>query len=211
MEKNVEELKIILDMASNGGKMQAQNEMLQEKLASQDEYIKSLEEEKRKLQEEVVRKTKECEEKDQRIAELEAKAMYEIPSENADEICQSSVVLVNNFYYVLSWPKTVEYVGSLDSNGRVVACHFIHHTLPDNMPVQFIKKVDDLTKLEGSQEKRLADAIEKVADRPTTENHYDNYVNIPSVGTYNNNVEEQNNQFPMPQIGRPEPNLLSHE
>ena len=211
MEKNVEELKMILDMAQNGGKMQAQNEMLQEKIASRDEYIKRLEEENRTLKDDLAQKTKECEEKDQRIAELEAKAMYEIPSDNADETCQSSVVLVNNFYYVLSWSKTVEYVGSLDSNGRVVACHFIHHTLPDNMPVQFIKKVDDLTKLEGSQEKRLAVAIEKVADRPTTENHYDNYVNIPSVGTYNHHVEEQNNQFPMPPLGSPEQNLLSHE
>ena len=211
MEKNIEEFKMILDMATNGGKMQAQNEMLQEKIASQDEYIKRLEKEIKKLQNDLGKKTKECEEKNQRIEELEAKAMYEMPSENAEADNQGPAITVNNFYYVLSWPKTVEYVGLLDSNGRVGVCHFIHHTLPEGIPIQFIQKVDDLTKLEAPQEKRLADAIEKVAERPTEENYYGEVVNIPSVGTYNSNVTEQNNQFPVSQIAGPEQNLLSNE
>ena len=33
MAKDIEELKMILDMAANGGKMQAQNEMLLDKIA----------------------------------------------------------------------------------------------------------------------------------------------------------------------------------
>jgi len=82
------------------------------------------------------------------------------------------VVMVNNFYYVLSWPKTVEYVGSLDSNGRISAGHFIHHTMPDGINMNFVKRVDELTKLDAPQDKRLADAIERVADRPTTQNIY---------------------------------------
>jgi len=170
MGKDIEELKIILDMAANGGKMQAQNEMLLERIAQLENENKRLRNENKKVRNDLAEKTRECDERDQRIEELEAKLMCEIPSDNPDAGCQSSVVMVNNFYYVLSWPKTVAYVDTLDSDGRKSACHFIHHTLPDGIPVQFIKKVDDLTRLEVRQEKRLADAIEKVAERPTTQN-----------------------------------------
>ena len=170
MEKNVEELKIILDIAANGGKMQARNEMLLERIARMEEDYKRLEDEYIKALNDLAKKTKECEEKDLRIAELEAKAMYEIPADNREPNCQNSFVMVSNFYYVLSWPKTVEYVSTLDSNGRLCASHFIHHTLPDGIPMQFIKKVDDLTMLEARQDQRLADAMEKVAERPTTQN-----------------------------------------
>lgn len=170
MEKNVEELRMILDIAANGGKMQAQNEMLLEKIARMEEDFKRLEKDNKKLQNDLAKKTKECEEKDQRIAELEAKAMYEMPADNLEANSQGNVVMVNNYYYVLSWPKTVAYVDTLDSNGRLYASHFIHHTLPEGIPIQFIKKVDDLTKLEARQEQRLADAMEKVAERPTTQN-----------------------------------------
>lgn len=171
MEKNnIEEFKMILDLAANGGKMQAQNEMLLEKIAHLEEDLKRMEKENRKLQNDLAKKTRESDEKDQRIAELEAKAMYEMPSDNPDAGSQGPVVMVNNYYYVLSWPKTVAYVETLDSNGRLHASHFIHHTLPDGIPMQFIKKVDDLTKLEARQEKRLADAMEKVVERPTTQN-----------------------------------------
>lgn len=170
MEKNVEELRMILDIAANGGKMQAQNEMLLEKIARMEEDFKRLEKDNKKLQNDLAKKIKECEEKDQRIAELEAKAMYEMPADNLETNSQGNVVMVNNYYYVLSWPKTVAYVDTLDSNGRLYASHFIHHTLPEGIPIQFIKKVDDLTKLEARQEQRLADAMEKVAERPTTQN-----------------------------------------
>ena len=165
MAKNAEELKMILDMAANGGKMQAQNEMLMDRLAQKENEIKSL---KYNLAE----KTKECEEKDRRIEELEARLMCEMPSENAETCAQGPVLMVNNFYYVLSWPKTVEYVGKLDSNGRKSAGHFIHQTLPDGINMSFVKRVDELTKLVGPQDQRLADAMEKVAERPTTQNIY---------------------------------------
>ena len=108
--------------------------------------------------------------------------------------------MVNNFYYVLSWPKTVEYVGTLDSDGRLHASHFIHHTLPDGIPLQFIKKVDDLTMLEARQEQRLADAMEKVAERPTTQN-----IVYPQDGsTANVGCEMQSPEFKMfPLSGAP--------
>ena len=37
MAKDAEELKIILDMAANGGKMQAQNEMLLKRIKASEE------------------------------------------------------------------------------------------------------------------------------------------------------------------------------
>jgi hypothetical protein len=172
MAKDVEELKMILDMAANGGKMQAQNEMLLEKMAQLENDLKRQKNENKKLKNDLAEKTKECEDKDRRIEELEAKLTYEIPSENSETSAQGAVVMVNNFYYVLSWPKTVEYVGSLDSNGRISAGHFIHHTMPDGINMNFVKRVDELTKLDAPQDKRLADAIERVADRPTTQNIY---------------------------------------
>ena len=191
MTKSIEELKMILDIATNGGKMEAQNEMLLEKIARmekemkrQENELKRQENENKKLRNDLAEKTKECE-------ELEAKIMCDMKMDEQDSNNQGSIVFVNNYYYVLSWPKTVEYVGTLDSNGRVSASHFIHHTLPDGISVQFIKKVDELTKLEARQEKRLADAIEKVAERPTTENHI-----YPQDGsTTNGSCDMQNPEF----------------
>ena len=170
MAKDIEEFKMILDLATNGGKMQAQNEMLLEKIALLEKEIGRLKNdnmllknENEELRNDLAEKTKECE-------ELQAKAMCDMTMDNQDSSCQGSIVMVNNYYYILSWPKTVSYVNTLDSNGRMSAGHFIHHTLPDGIPIQFIKKVDELTKLEPRQEKRLADAMKKVAERPTTQN-----------------------------------------
>lgn len=179
MTKSVEELKMILDIATNGGKMEAQNEMLLEKVARMEKDMKRLENENKKLKNDLTEKTKECE-------ELEAKIMCDMKMDEQDSNNQGSIVFVNNYYYVLSWPKTVEYVGTLDSNGRVSASHFIHHTLPDGIPVQFIKKVDELTKLEARQEKRLADAMEKVAERPT----YGEFYNMEYVNNKETNIDK---------------------
>ena len=172
MAKDIEELKMILDMAANGGKMQAQNEMLLDKIAQLENEIKRQKNEIKKLRNDLAEKAKECEEKDHRIEELEAKLMCEIPSGDSDTCAKGPVVMVNNFYYVLSWPKTVDYVTKLDSNGRMSAGHFIHHTLPDGINMNFVKRVDELTMLETPQDQRLADAMEKVAGRPTTQNIY---------------------------------------
>lgn len=188
MAKDAEELKLILDMAANGGKMQAKNEMLLEKIAMLEKQNERLKAENKTLREELSAKTTECE-------ELQAKMTFnEKLNEELDEQesgSQGQFVMVNNFYYVLSWPKTVEYVGKLDSNGRMSAGHFIHHTLPDGVPRRFIKKVDELTTLESHQEKRLADAMEKVAERPTTMNNI-----YPQDGsTANVGCEMQNPEF----------------
>lgn len=172
MAKDAEELKIILEMAENGGIMKAENKMLLQQIAelkAENTQLKSennqLKEDKADLKEKLSAKTKECE-------ELQGKLMYDTVYEQQDINRQGSMVTVNNFYYVLSWPKTVAYVGALDSDGRKSAGHFIHQTMPDDAPRGFIRQVDELTKLECRQDKRLADAIEEVAKKPTTQNIY---------------------------------------
>ena len=172
MAKDAEELKIMFDMAAKGGKMHAKNEMLLKRIAQRENDLKRQKNENKKLKNDLADKTKESEEKDHRIEELEARLMCEMPSGNTETCAQGPVLMVNNFYYVLSWPKTVEYVGKLDSQGRMSAGHFIHQTLPDGINMSFVKRVDELTKLEAPQDQRLADAMEKVAGRPTTQNIY---------------------------------------
>ncbi len=107
MAKDAEELKIILEMAENGGIMKAENKMLLQQireLKAENKQLKSennqLKEEKADLKEKLSAKTKECE-------ELQGKLMYDTVYEQQDTNRQGSVVTVNNVYYVLSWPKTV--------------------------------------------------------------------------------------------------------
>lgn len=171
MAKDAEELKIILDMAANGGKMQAMNEMLLEKIAALEAENKELKAENQMLHHENADLNERLSMKTNECKELEEKMMYTTAYEQQDASQQGPVV-INSFYYVLSWPKTVAYVGALDSDGRKSAGHFIHQTLPDDVPRGFIRRVDELTKLECRQDKRLADALEEVAKKPTTQNIY---------------------------------------
>lgn len=171
MAKDAEELKIILDMAANGGKMQAMNEMLLEKIAALEAENKELKAENQMLHHENADLNERLSMKTNECKELEEKMMYTTAYEQQDA-SQQGPVLINSFYYVLSWPKTVAYVGALDSDGRKSAGHFIHQTLPDDVPRGFIRRVDELTKLECRQDKRLADALEEVAKKPTTQNIY---------------------------------------
>ena len=95
MTKSVEELKMILDIATNGGKMEAQNEMLLEKVARMEKDMKRLENENKKLKNDLTEKTKECE-------ELEAKIMCDMKMDEQDSNNQGSIVFVNNItmYYL---------------------------------------------------------------------------------------------------------------
>ena len=47
----------------------------------------------------------------------------------------------------------------------------MHHTMADNLPKRIYERVDEITQLEGNQTGRLADAMEKVAEKPTTQNN----------------------------------------
>ena len=73
-------------------------------------------------------------------------------------------------------------------------CHMLHHTVPDDTPISVIQQIDEITSLDGNQTARLADAMEGLAKKPTTQNNFGN------IGNYNGHVDEQMNSFPMPQI-----------
>lgn len=190
MENNIEELRFVADLAHNGGMMQAQNEALKaENLRLQEENMR-LRAENDNLREQNAHKDKVIVTKDNRISELEG-MLYQ-----ADRQPQ---VVVNQVYFVLSWPKTCNYVSRLDNDGRRFVGHFMHHTLPDGTPMSVIEQVDEMTRLEGNPENRLADEIEKLAKKPTTQN------NFGPIGNYNEKVDEQNNTFPMPPLDEDEP------
>ena len=144
MAKDIEELRFVADLAHNGGVMQAQNEVLQKENA--------------RLQADNARLTAD-------IARLQAII------EQYQQNCSQPTVVVNQ-YFMLSIPKTSEYVSELDNNGRRFVCHFMHNTMPDGTPMSVIAQVDEMTRLEGSPEARLTHAMEDLAQRPTTQNVY---------------------------------------
>jgi hypothetical protein len=118
-----------------------------------------------------------------------------------------NVVVVNN-YYVLSVPKTYKYVNALDNAGRRFVGHFIHQTMSDGTPQSVMAQVDEMTQLEGSQEGRLADAMEELAKKPTTQNNYGDMVEtktvIPRVENFQPQIQNQNVGMPMPPTGTTE-------
>lgn len=59
---------------------------------------------------------------------------------------------------------------SLNNSQKMLVGHLLHHTMADNLPKRIYERVDEITQLEGNQTGRLADAMEKVAEKPTTQN-----------------------------------------
>ena len=106
----------------------------------------------------------------------ELKAQYEHKMSEVEklqeEIAEMNKLIEMNNFFMLSIDKTVSYVSTLDNNGRLFVGHFIHHTMPDGTPLSVIAQVDEMTRLQGSQEERLAVAIEEIAKQPTTQNIY---------------------------------------
>ena len=162
MANDIEKLKFVADLAHNGGVLQAQNEALKahiESLKAQNEMLKTsyetLKAENAHLREE---------NSQQRLLLIQK-----------DEVIAASgrqPTVVVNQYYLLSVPKTFQYVNTLDNDGRRFVGHFMHHTLSDGTPMSVIEQVNEMTQLEGNQEERLAGAIENLANRPTTQNTY---------------------------------------
>lgn len=176
MAKNIDELKMIIELAHKEGMKQAQLETLQgtvkdleKKLEQMEKDKQRLEEEGKRLRNELAEKARENDEQKARIRDLEGMTAS---ISAIDGTGPGKVVVVNNYYLMLSWPKTVDYMGGLDADHRMFAGHMIHHTLPDGTPLQIHTMVDEATRLENLQEKRMADAMEEMAKHPATENHY---------------------------------------
>ena len=82
---------------------------------------------------------------------------------------QHPVVIIQQ-YFLLDILKTISYVLSLNNSQKMLVGHLLHHTMADNLPKRIYERVDEITQLEGNQTGRLADAMEKVAEKPTTQN-----------------------------------------
>lgn len=172
MNTDIEELRFVADLAHNEGRMQAQNEQLRDEIEQQKREIERLRSENEGLRAEVA---------DLKAAQQQAS--------------QQPKVVVNNFY-LLSVPKTFKYVSALDNDGRRFVGHFMHQTLSDTTPQSVMAQVDEMTQLEGGQEGRLADAMEELARKPTTQNNYGDTVEmktvIPRVENYRPQIQSQN-------------------
>jgi len=196
MDKNIDELKFVADLAHNGGMMQAQNEHLKhenERLRHEIEQLRS------------------------EIAGLKAKLDESVVVKQLNS--QQPTVVVNNFY-VLSVPKTHQYVSVLNNDDRRFVGHFMHQTLSEGTPQFMIAQIDAITQLKGSEEERLADAVEELAKKPTTQNNYGDYVagdkvkektTIPNVGNYQPQITTQNMEVPMPPFEEGGPKRLEDE
>ena len=148
MSDIVEEMRFVADLARSEGELKANYD-----------YLKK---ENDRLLKEQAMKDKVIAAKDQRIAELEL---------ILQQMAGQQTVVVNQ-YFMLSILKTCNYVRKLNNDGRQFLGHFMHQTLPDNTPLSVIAQVDEMTRLQGNTEARLADAIEELAKQPTTQNIY---------------------------------------
>lgn len=117
-------LQMVVDMAALGGKREARMEALMEENL---EMHRKLDED----QEEIARR-------DARIAELEAMLQ---------KVMNRPQVVVNQ-YFMLSVPRTRDYVSTLSNDGRQFVGHMLHHTLSEDTPRHVIDQVDEITRLE---------------------------------------------------------------
>lgn len=138
-------LQMVVEMATSGGRMEAQQE-------AKDA--------------EIIRLKQELEERDRRIASLEAR-LRQLEG-------QQPRVVVNQ-YFVLSMMKTMDYVSNLGNHERCFVGHFMHQTMPDDTPPSIIAQVDEMTRLQQQEAK------------VTVQNNY---------GPVNGNIAEQHLELP---------------
>ena len=193
MNTNIEELKFVTDLAHNGGVMQAQNDALKAEVERLKAEIDNQKEMNLKKDDIIAAQN-------QRIAELLA-MLHQQDSQPK--------VVVHNFF-LLSCHKTVSYVNGLDNDGRRFVAHFMHHTMPADTPMSVIAEVDKITTLEGDKKGRLADALEEIAKKPTTQNNYGETV-IPNVENFQPQIGTQNIDMPKPSAGQQDQKQLEDE
>ena len=138
-------LNMVVDMATYKGRLEAEQERHMKEIAEKNVEIAELKGLLKK--------------KDNRIAELEERLVQQ-------STAQPKVMVKQ--YFLLSAPKTYNYVQALDNNGRRFVGHMFHQTLADDTPKSILMKVDEMTRLDCT-DKRLADAMEEVAKKKTTE------------------------------------------
>lgn len=185
MAKDLDELKMIVDLAKTGGIMEARNMMMEEQMRQKDDEIAQLKEMLKEKDKVIARKDKQLadkdkqieerdkqiEEKDARIKELESLMVTVDTTENGQTAAgdQPPLVIIQQ-YFLLDMIKTISYVLKLNDSQKMFVGHMLHQTMPDDVPKPIYDKVDAMTRLDGSQTGRLADAMEKVVEKPTTQN-----------------------------------------
>lgn len=180
MSQGIEEIKLIIDLAKTGGMLEERTKNIEEELRQAlEEIAKQKAENKRILEEHakaldekdqiINEKDQIISEKDMRIRELETiignNGIVISNSANADGA--THVVLIQQ-YILLDGPKTFAYVCNLNDDNKLIAGNLLMHTMADNMPKCIYDQVNEMTRLEGNHARRLADAVEKMADKPTT-------------------------------------------
>ena len=144
MDTNTENLKIIIDLASDRGAAHERSERLErdkiELLADNAmlrNELKAGKEENARLRE--------------RVAELEAIAQGQ--TTDLGGTSGITTVVVNQFF-LLDKPKTFGYVEALTNDQRMFAAHLLTHTMADNMPKQVFDQVNECCKLDDSHTQR---------------------------------------------------------
>jgi len=167
MTQGTEELRMIIDVASERGVMQercAQLEKANHLLAEENAGLKNEGLNKDKVIDEQARL---IDEQKTRIKELEA--MVGCYTAGGNTGWSGAPFVVVNQYFLLDAPKTKKYVYHLDTEQKMAAQHLLMHTMPDNTPKQVYDQVNEMTQLGENPTERMADAMEKVAERPMTE------------------------------------------
>jgi type III secretion system FlhB-like substrate exporter len=178
MAKDLDELKMIVDLAKTGGMMEARNSMMVEQLQKKDDEIAALKEMLKEKDKVIAKKDKQLAEKDKliadkdaRIKELESLVMtIETTEDGQDEARDKRTLMIVEHYILIDILKMISYVLGLNNSQKMLVAHMLHHTLADNLPQQIYEQVDEITQLEGDQTGRLAKAMEKMVEKPTTQN-----------------------------------------
>lgn len=174
MTNDIDEFKMILGMARNEGRMEAENTMLKELNKQQEEEIARLRKQLNTKERQLTEKDRIIAVQTERIKELETMVNSQPAQGEGSTIgAGTEPVVVVNQYYLLDRPKTESYVCTLDNDHRMFAGHLLLHTMPDSTPKRIFDQVNKMTQLEANANGRLADAMERVAERPTYGEYYE--------------------------------------
>lgn len=167
MEQNTEELRLLLELATNKGREEQKNCQLTNEVEQLKQALDLLKKQLDEANDLIAKQNDLIAQQTEQIKKLE----YLVSCNGVGSDCQSAqqVVLVNQ-YIVLSTPKMGDYVKSLDDDHRIFAGHLLIHSMPDGVSPLLIKKVTEMTQLEGCQrQQKLADSLEKIANKPTNQ------------------------------------------
>jgi len=205
----IEKYRMVMEMAKDNGRKEVVCNLQEEKLKQNEEEIGCLKAKLDRANKEVGRLNakldkvnaehvllqKEREKDKTTIAKLEERCCQleeRVLKESETELQQEPRIVINN-YIILSKPKTVTYVSSLDDNGRMFASHMLTNTISDNCTLNDYDTIKQITQLGGvAREQQLKDAIKEAATHPSTViQNVEQITKIPSVSNYQPQIQSQ--------------------